>query len=85
MNFYVQAYKPTPKKPNVEATNNNNNEDLPNGHAKTNGHVANGEVMKNGDIKANGEITNGDVKSNGHIKNGYMNGHANGIKKEKTQ
>lgn len=85
MNFYIQAYKPKPKKPKVETTINNNNVDLPNGHTKTNGYVVNGDVTNNGDIKANGDIPNGDVKSNGHVRNGYTNGYANGINKEKTQ
>ncbi|KAI5643766.1 GNS1/SUR4 family domain-containing protein [Phthorimaea operculella] len=88
MNFYMQAYKPKQK---VEVKESNNNEVMPNGHAKTNGHIKNGELkngdLKNGDIKngdvsngvlKNGEIKNGDILSNGQT-NGYLkNGYTNG-------
>lgn len=94
-NFYIQAYKKErqPKKPVV----NDNNNTIPNGHIKMNGH-ANGEA--NGHIKANlceeeNTKPNGFATTikNGYTKvsceaNGYANGYTNGVihtDKEKMQ
>lgn len=75
MNFYSQAYKK--KTAPVEAANNNNN--VTEQHAKTNGYIKNGSIS-NGHIK-NGIISNGNLKNgevtNGHVRNGSIpNGHA---------
>lgn len=61
MNFYIQAYKKDAAKSKAKATietaiTNNNNIQIPNGHAKSNGH-ANGYT--------NGHVKNG--YANGHV------------------
>ncbi|XP_028162549.1 elongation of very long chain fatty acids protein 7-like isoform X2 [Ostrinia furnacalis] len=93
-NFYIQAYKKDrqQKKP----VNVDNNNTIPNGHSKMNGH-ANGEA--NGHIKANlceqetaKSNANGFALTNGYTKasetNGYANGYTNGVShtvKDKVQ